>query len=81
MWGCSSANQLYKMTGTTQTWNVKDELICTLDFDADKFTIENKNRTTTALSASGLCKGGELWPIVNMYTTGNEVAISMDVDL
>lgn len=69
MWGCSSANQMYKMSGVLQAWNPQEQVVCTLDFDADEFRVETKNKTTK-LSASGMCGGTPLWPIVNLYTTG-----------
>jgi len=80
MWGASSQNQPYKTTGPLTTWNTGDILYCTLDCDKGKFTLTNKSLTTN-LKADNLPINQDLYPIINLYSSGNKVTIIDPEDL
>lgn len=74
MYGASSQNQLYQMSGHLISWNQNETIYCTLKIHGNTADFNIKTDGGTDISAQ-INMIEELVPISNLYTIGNELVM------
>ncbi|KAL0236188.1 hypothetical protein GEMRC1_002770 [Eukaryota sp. GEM-RC1] len=75
-YGCSSASQHYKTTGTLSNWETGDVIEVTVDLKTDKLRIKEITRNSTDVSCTlPKLEGDEWYPLFNLHRTDNELEL------